>query len=288
MRMSDSTTQIVILGIFGGLSLIILLRLILKKPFLFSSYLKHTWVFFLSIALSMVFSFAYGLWVLAVLSFLAIREYFSLVDIRLQDRLGILGAYLSIPFMYYFIHIDWYGMFIISIPVYAFLAVPLLVTLGGKQTEGTIFSIGAIDFGLFLFVYCLGHIGYLLSYSVWMPTLLILNVAICDLIARVIDNRNPSITYRILGRLIIPLPLTIGLAWLVAPWTEIPIVHSLILGAMIPTLVAMGQHTGDYVKADLGVTDDDLFPGRGQILDNLKSFFFAAPIVFHYIRYFLK
>jgi len=286
--MLETAQQIVVLGIFAVLSLIVLSRVVLKKSFLFDSYLTYTWVFFLSIVISVVFSFAYGLWVLAALSFLALREYFSLVDIRLQDRLGILGAYLSIPFMFYFIQIDWYGMFIISIPVYAFLTIPLLVTLGGRETEGTIFSIGAIDFGLFLFVYCLGHIGYLLSYSVWMPVMLILNVAICDVCARIIDKRHSSILVRVGGGFFIPLPLTVGLSWLLAAWTAIPLTHAIILGAMIPALALMGRHTGDYVKADLGVSDDELFPGRGQILDNLKSFFFAAPVVFHYIRYFLK
>jgi len=286
--MPETAQQFVILGIFAGLSLVVLGRLVFRKSFLFDSYLTYTWVFFLSFVVSAVFSFAYGLWVLAIVSFLALREYFSLVDIRLQDRLGILGAYLSIPFMFYFIQIDWYGMFIIAIPVYGFLTVPLLVTLGGRETEGTIFSIGAIDFGLFLFVYCLGHIGYLLSYSVWMPVMLILSVAICDVCARLIDKRNPSILVRVGGGFFVPLPFTVGLAWLLMAWTAIPLTHAIILGAMIPALALMGRHTGDYVKADLGVSADELFPGRGQILDNLKSFFFAAPVVFHYIRYFLK
>ena len=286
--MPDSTPTFILLGIFVGLSIIVLARIVVGKRFFFDSYLTFTWVFFLSITISEIFAFSYGLWILAVVSFLALREYLSLVDIRLQDRLGILGAYLSIPFMYYFIHIGWYGMFIISIPVYAFLAVPLLVTLGGKETEGTVFSIGAIDFGLFLFVYCLGHIGYLLSYSVWMPVMLVLNVALCDLVGRILADRPLAIPVGLLARLFIPLPFTIGLARLLAGWTGIPPTHSMVLGAMIPLLAVMGRHTGNYVKADLGVSGEDLFPGQGQILDNLKSFFFAAPVVFHYIRYFLK
>jgi predicted CDP-diglyceride synthetase/phosphatidate cytidylyltransferase len=49
----------------------------------------------------------------------------------------------------------------------------------------------------------------------------------------------------------------------------------------------MGRHTGNYVEADLGVAEETVGPGRGQILDNLKSLLFVAPIVFHYIRYFL-
>jgi predicted CDP-diglyceride synthetase/phosphatidate cytidylyltransferase len=121
-----------------------------------------------------------------------------------------------------------------------------------------------------------------------MPVMLLLTVAICDLCARIIENQNPSVLFRVTGEFFIPLPLTVGLSWLLAEWTAIPLTHAIILGAMVPALALMGRHTGDYVKADLGVTDDELFPGRGQILDNLKSFFFAAPVVFHYIRYFLK
>ena len=83
-----------------------------------------------------------AVWILALLSFWMLREYFSLVEVRIQDRLGILGAYLSIPFMTYFIQIGWYGMFIISIPVYAFLAMPLLISIGGTEYRGTVFSIG--------------------------------------------------------------------------------------------------------------------------------------------------
>ncbi len=286
--MLESAHIFVLLGAFGGLSLIVCARMVFPRRLFFASYLNFTLLFFASIVVSAFASLAYGLWILAVVSFLAMREYLSLIDIRLQDRLGVFGAYLSIPFMYYFIHIDWYGMFIISIPVYAFLAVPLLVTLGGRESAGTVFSIGAIDFGLFLFVYCLGHIGYLLSYSIWMPMLLILSVAICDLIAELVVKRLSSVSTSFLGRLFLPLPLTIGLSWLLSDWAGIPLIHALILGTLIPPLAMMGQRTGNYIKADLGVSGDALFPGRGQILDNLKSFFFAAPVVFHYIRYFLK
>ncbi len=69
--------------------------------------------------------------------------------------------------------------------------------------------------------------------------------------------------------------------------SEIPVRHGLILGIMIPLLVTMGRLTGDYVEADLGVEEESLSQGRGQILDNLKSLLFTAPIVFHYIRYYL-
>lgn len=272
--------------------LVVVVLLKLAKPLIrhndrFNTYLTFTSLFFVCFVISDLIKFAVGIWVLAILSFLSLREYFTLIDIRLQDRLGILGAYLSVPFMFYFIQTDWYGMFIISIPVYSFLAIPLLVTFGGKETEGTVLSIGAIDFGLFLFVFCLGHIGYLISYNVWMPVMMIVNVLICDLLIILIKRKKYGFWKSIIIRFLLPAPLTVTVALLLSSWSDIPMTHSVILGLMIPILVMMGQHMSRYVEEDLGIDMEKLKPGRGQILNNIKSLFFTAPVIFHYIRYFL-
>ncbi|HEB84835.1 MAG TPA: hypothetical protein ENI92_07530 [Bacteroidetes bacterium] len=284
----DRWQALFLIGITSVLAFVWLYRKVTGRDFLFGSYLTYTFVFFLSVLLSVTTPFVVAVILLALLSFYALREYFSLVDIRLQDRLGVLGAYLLIPFLYYFVAIDWYGMFIISVPVYGFLLIPLLIALGGKEARGTIFSIGAIDFGLFLYIFCLGHIAYLLSYSPWMPVMLILIVAVSDAVSMVLRRQRRTTAGTVLSIYLLSLPLTVGIALLLAPWTGIPWVHSLILGAMIPLLAMMGRFTGLYIKRDLVAEDDPLLPGKGQVLDNLRSFFYAAPVAFHYIRYFLK
>jgi phosphatidate cytidylyltransferase len=287
VAMSYSGSTIALFGLFAVLTLFCAANRFVPKQFALGSYLSYTWIFLLSFTATEAIAFDVGVWILAFVCFRALREYFSLVDIRLQDRLGILGAYLSIPFMIYFIQIDWYGMFIIAIPVYAFLAIPLLVTLGGKEAKGTVFSVGVIDFGLFLFVYCLGHIGYLMRFSTWAAVFLILSVTVCDGFARAIQSRSSIARVDLLARYFLPLPVVAMLAWLLSPWTEIPLPHAFILAAMIPLLVILGQHTIGYVKRDLGVSESPSTPGQGKILDNLRSLFFTAPLVFHYFRYFL-
>ncbi|HUU45873.1 MAG TPA: hypothetical protein VM118_09080 [Acidobacteriota bacterium] len=277
----------VLLLLFALLTLANLARVAIRGRFPLATYLGTTWAFFLCFAVTRMVSLAVGVWVLALVSFVALREYFSLINVRLQDRVGILGAYLAIPFMFYFVLIDWYGMFIISIPVYAFLAIPLLITLGGRQVQGTVFSIGAIDFGLFLFVFCMGHVGYLMRFSIWMAVMLILSVALCDIAAAVIERWTLTRGMSLGLRVAIAAPFVVALTVLLSPWTAIPLNHSIWLGLMIPVLAVMGQHTSGYIEADLGIREDDLLPGRGQYIDNLKSLLFAAPVVFHYIRYFL-
>lgn len=278
---------IVLIALTAGLSLVLIVQSIWGARWQHTSYLSFLWAFLLAFTVVELGYFRPGNWILGILSFLALREFFSMIDFRLQDRLALLGAYISIPFMFHFVTIGWYGMFIVSIPVYGFLVIPLLISLNGKETDGTIFSIGVIFFGMFLFVYCMGHISYLMSVNVWMAVLLILNVALCDVIIAWVQKGILTGWRQCVMQYVSALPGTLALNTLLTPWTTIPKHHSLVLGALIPLLVQMGHRTGTYVEADLGLQRDALLPGRGQILDNLKSLLFAAPVVFHYIWYFL-
>jgi phosphatidate cytidylyltransferase len=278
---------VTMVGIFVLLSLADIIIIFVKKKYPHRSYLNYIWVFFLILLTADFFSFYLASWGWGILSFLALREYFSLVDLRLQDRLGVLASYLSIPFMMHFVHTDWYNMFIITIPVYSFLVIPFLISISGRETEGAIYSIGTIDFGLFLFVYCIGHLAYISFHSTWIAAMLILNIAICDIASIFIDNRINTTWAKILSKYLIPTPITITLTFLLSNWTGIPLLHSIILGLMIPALVIIGNHTIIYFESDLGIVKDKLRPGRGLIIDNIKSILYTAPIVLHYIRYFI-
>lgn len=282
---SDMPKTTVVL-IFLCLSLFSILKRIFKIKFTYDSYLNYLWTFSLIFAVSEAISFKIAIWILALLCFVALREYFTLVDIRLQDRWGILGAYLSIPFMIIFIQLDAYGMFITSIPIYAFLVIPFLITLGGKEIEGTLFSIGVIDFGIFLLVYCIGHIGYLSLFSTWMAVMLILNVAVCDSISILMRKWIKPPRHWVLPQYFMSAPVIVILTLVLSEWTRIPRLHCIFLGILIPALVAIGRHTIRYIEKDIGIRRDELVPGKGQVLDSLRSFLYTAPVVFHYIRYF--
>jgi phosphatidate cytidylyltransferase len=243
--------------------------------------LRYLAALFGLLALADWVSFSVAIWIMALFAFFALREFFSLLDLRIADRWSIVGAYLAIPFMVWFIYTDWYGVFIISIPVYAFLVIPFLAALGGGDGRGIVYSIGAIDFGLFLFVYCMGHLGYLAFFSVRMTLLLVMAVAFCDILCRWLPLRHPLVRF-VAGAIIV----SAG-AFLLSPWTGIPRAHSIALGIIIPLLVQAGHFTLKAIESDLGVRPDALEPGRGLVLDSLKAYLFTAPVVFHYLRWFL-
>ena len=275
------------MGVLSALVLLAFLRKHKKVQPILANSLSYTWVFFLLFVLQETTSFYVASWGWGILCFMILREYFSLVDLRIQDRLGILASYLSIPFMMHFVHTNWYTMFIITIPVYSFLIIPFLISLTGKDTDGSIYSIGVIDFGLLLFVFCTGHLAYLAFYSSWMAGMLILNIALCDTISSLIDKRSLATLKKNLLKYLVMIPFTISLSYLLSDWTRIPVLHSALLGLLIPALVLIGTHTIRYFEKDLGIGHDDTRPGRGYIIDNVKSIVYVSPIVFHYIRYFL-
>ena len=264
-----------------ALSLVLGAALFSRGRLRIASQLRYLWALSCLVAVADLLSFWLALWLFALLSFVALREFFSLVDIRLQDRWGILAAYASIGFMTWFIHIDWYGMFVISIPVYAFTVIPLLVALGGSESEGTVFSLGAINVGLFVFVFCMGHLAYLVFFSVPLASMFLISAAYCDLVYRKLP------TQRVLANVAVALLGTVALLLLTMRWTGLPMVHVLGLGIVVPVLALGGNFTMRVVEDDLCVNRERLEPGRGLLLDSLKGYLFPAPIAFHYLRWFL-
>jgi len=235
----------------------------------------------LAISVAEWFSFTVAVWVLAILSFCALREYLSLVDIRLADRWGIVVCYLSIPFMFYLIQINWYGFFIVSIPVYAFLLMPFFVALGGRS-QGIVFSVGALDFGLFFYVMCMGHICYLMFFSPRIAMLMAATVAIADATARLFRGKHVGLPLAV--EVLAATSLFVGLS----RWIGVPVKHCIGVGVIIPVLVCLGRFTLKQIEGDLGIRADRLQPGRGRLIEAMKSYLFTAPIVFHYLRWFMK
>lgn len=280
----SSVLAVLLLTLFLFLSIIAALNFFKQINLQQGIYIPCLWILILYLVIFRFVGQEFAIWILAALSFAALREYFSLIDLRLQDRLSVFGAYLAIPCMSYLIMNAWYQMFILFIPVYAVFATALLATYGGGDYKGTVFSIGAINFGLFLFVYCIGHLGFLTGYSPWLSLALILNIIICDLAAFLISRHNKFSGQMTLS--IIPVTALTSLA--LSPLSGISRGDALLVGAITPPLVAMSRRTMSYIEADLGIDKKKLRPGKGQLIDSLKSYLYVAPVILHYITYIMR
>ena len=66
-------------------------------------------------------------------------------------------------------------------------------------------------------------------------------------------------------------------------FTELPLIHALIMGAGGGILGQLGDLFESALKRSAGVKDAGfIFPGHGGILDRLDSLSFIAPFVFYY------
>ena len=90
------------------------------------------WIMAGVFTLALVFDRTISLVFFAFLSFLALKEYLSLIPTRRVDRAVLFWAYLAIPIQYLWIEMEWYGMFIIWIPIYMFLFLPMRMVLQGE------------------------------------------------------------------------------------------------------------------------------------------------------------
>jgi len=235
------------------------------------------------------------------LSFLALKEFLSIVPTRQTDRRVIFWAYLSIPLQYYWVSIGWYGMFIIFIPVYVFLLLPIRMVLTG-ETKGFIRSAGILHWACMLSVFSLSHIAYLLVLpeknplaGIIGPVLFLLLMTqfndVCQYIwgksfgkHKIIPKVSPNKTWEGFIGGVSTITLCSGF---VAPiLTPLNNWQGFIAGALIGVTGFMGDVVISSVKRDLQIKDSGhLIPGHGGILDRMDSLTFTAPIFFHFIYY---
>jgi phosphatidate cytidylyltransferase len=240
---------------------------------------------------------------LAFISYLALKEYLSLIPTRRIDREVLLFAYLAIPIQYYWAAIDWYGMFIVFVPVWMFLFLPTLMVLKG-QTEGFLRAVGTLSWGLMMTVFTLSHMAWLLvsgdkvnpiAGGVGLLFFLVVLTQFNDVAQycwgkllgrhKVTPNVSPKKTWE---GLIGGIATTALVAALAGPYlTPMDFRWSALAGLILGIAGFLGDITMSAMKRDLGVKDTGgLIPGHGGILDRVDSLTYAAPAFVHFIRYF--
>lgn len=238
----------------------------------------------------------------AFVSFLALREYVGLAPKRENDRRVILWCFLAIPLQYYWVHDSWYNMFIIFVPVYMFLLIPLRMIIVG-DTNNFLRSAGVYHWGLMSTVYCLGHLSFFHAFEelnpvAGAPGFILFMVCLtqfndvaqyvwgkCFGKHKITPKVSPNKTWEgFLGGM----ATTMLATWLLAPLlTPIEGWHRLAAGFIFSAGGFVGDVVESAVKRDIGVKDSGaMLPGHGGILDRVDSLTYTAPLFFHFAKYF--
>jgi phosphatidate cytidylyltransferase len=253
--------------------------------------------------LAMLLSRNVSLVFFALISFLALKEYFSIIPTRRADRRILFWVYAAIPVQYYWIATEWYGMFIIFIPVYMFLYLPLRMVIIG-DTKDFLRAAGTLHWGLMTMVFSISHMAYLLVLPGTSTTgpggaglvlYLVFLTQFNDVTQylwgkmlgkhKVIPKVSPNKTWEgLVGGVATTTLAALLLAGLLTPmdWRM-----GLLAGLLISGAGFIGDVTISALKRDIGIKDSgSLLPGHGGILDRIDSLTYTAPLFFHFVRYF--
>ena len=264
--------------------------------------IRAWWKMCIIFGLSILLGRIGALVVFAAISFLAMREYMTLVPTQRGDHRTLFWSFFVImPLQYYLVGAQRYGLFSIMIPVLAFIFVPTSIAIAG-DTSNFLERSAKIQFGLMVCVYCLSH----------APALLLLNIpgfaghnARLLLYLGFVDQMSDLLQYvwdKLIGKHKIAWRVSpnktwegfaggvvsatgIGAAlWWATPFTPL---QSAGMSFMICLLGFAGSLVISALKRDIGIKDFGVvIEGQGGILDHVDSLCFAAPIFFHLVRYY--
>ena len=311
MKNLDSQLVWAFAGVLGLLALSSLIGLVLKaairKPEAqatisnLNARIGAWWIMSAIFALTLVIGPIGSLVLFGLMSFLALREYVTLLPTRRADHRTLFWAFfIFTPLQYLLIGIQWYGMFAILIPVFAFLFVPARLAIAG-DTEAFLERASTIQWGLMICVYCLSYTPALLMLQIagyGRPAKLMLYLVLVDQLSDVLQYVwgkmlgrhkiapvvSPNKTWEgFVGGVLSATAIGTALWWM----TPFTLAVAAAVSLAITLMGFAGGLTMSAIKRDRGVKDyGTLIKGHGGILDRMDSMCFAAPVFFHIVRYF--
>ncbi|MCW2486893.1 phosphatidate cytidylyltransferase [Candidatus Symbiopectobacterium sp. NZEC127] len=237
-----------------------------------------------------------------LMSFYALRECVTLTPTRRGDHEALFWCFFIIlPLQYLLVGIEWYNLFVIFIPVYAFLFIPARVALASDTTH-FLERCAKIQWSLMIAVYCVSHAPALLMISIpgfegeniKLVLFMMIVVQISDVLQYVfgklwgkraiVPKLSPNKTVEgFVGGILSASLIGAALFW-VTPFSP---VAAFFISLLITLLGFAGGLCMSAIKRDRGVKDfGAMLEGHGGMMDRIDSLCFAAPVFFHVVRYF--
>lgn len=263
--------------------------------------IKAWWVMAAVIGVAVAVGKAGTIVLFAFASFVALREFITISPTGRGDHQALLMSFVVVlPAQYFFVWIEWYGMYTIFIPVYAFLFLPIVAALS-LDTRNFLERTAVIQWGLMISVFCISHVPALLTLDIpgyegrnlLLLIFLILVVQSSDVLQyvwgkllgrrKIAPGLSPSKTVEgFVGGVLSASGLGAALWWI----TPFEPGQAFLVALAITLMGFLGGLVMSAIKRDRGVKDwGSLIEGHGGMLDRLDSVCFSAPVFFHITRY---
>jgi len=264
--------------------------------------IRAWWVMVLVIGAAFAFGRAGVIVLFGFVSFFALREFITIAYTRRGDHLALaMSFFFFLPLQYYLVWAEWYGLYTILIPVYAFLALPIVASVA-QDTTRFLERTAKVQWGLMITVYCISHVPALLTLRIpgydgreaLLIVFLVLVVQGSDVLQyvwgkllgrhKLAPQLSPSKTVEgLVGGVLSATALGAALYWITPfrPW------QAAVMALLIAILGFFGGLVLSAIKRDRGIKDwGAMIEGHGGMLDRTDSVTFAAPIFFHVTRFF--
>ncbi|MBU0573213.1 MAG: phosphatidate cytidylyltransferase [Candidatus Margulisbacteria bacterium] len=237
---------------------------------------------------------SYFVTVIMILSLLCYREFTRATGLW-QDKTFCWSGYLSIAMIFAGVYMDWYGLYT-AMPIYCTLAIFAIPILRG-DFKGMIQKTCLTVLGILYFGWFFSHVAFLsnmefgMAHAVFLFILVELNDASAFICGKIFGkhklnpNISPNKTWEgTVGALLITILFSFVFRFAIP---EFSLWQVALIGILISIGGTLGDLTISFIKRDLDIKDmGKLIPGHGGLLDRFDSLIFAAPIFFHFTRYF--
>ena len=240
-----------------------------------------------------------------VFSFLALREFITLMHTRRADhRTLILAFFVLLPLQYVLVGTRAFDLFSVLIPVYGFLVIPV-VSAFSDDPERFLERNAKIQWGIMVCVYGLSHAPALLllqlpgyadrgAFLLFFLVMVTAGAQIAQELASRRLRRRPmarqidrSFSWRVwLIGLLFAAAVGAALFWItpVNPW------RAAVMAAVAGGCGTLGELVMRALKKDAGVRfwgNRSSVTGAVGLLDRVAPLCFAAPVFFHFVRWYL-
>ena len=241
----------------------------------------------------------------AVVSFLALREFITLSPTRQGDhRSLVLAFFVVLPIQFWLLGSEHFDLFTVFIPVYVFLAIPVVSALSG-DTQQFLERNAKLQWGIMVCVYGMSHVPALLlldfsgyqGRSAFLVFFLALSVQSCMIVQHLLSRRwrkPPSLPH--ISQSFHWLSWSCGVATgglvggLLSGITPFKPGQALAMALIACGAGSLGHLVMKALKRDRGITNwgaqGQSVTGAAGLLDRVDSLCFAAPVFFHSVRWY--